>query len=191
MRMCSLHGQIPAQEGLTPYKPLGQNGHSGHIQPHLTPGHPGSRGTVSGLRLASGSGEEGWLKPAGISHGLLNLRTESRRRSWASATFCAGPGGAGSWTPASCLYLRAPLAPAEPSREPRASPTQDSVAFEDVAINFTQQEWVLLDSSPKNLYREVIQETYRNLASVEILWYRDCVKAKKVVWTSCQPHSKS
>uniref|UniRef100_A0A2K5W325 KRAB domain-containing protein n=1 Tax=Macaca fascicularis TaxID=9541 RepID=A0A2K5W325_MACFA len=41
----------------------------------------------------------------------------------------------------------------------------DSVAFEDVAVNFTQQEWVLLDSSQKNLYREVMQETCRNLAS--------------------------
>ena len=33
MRMSSLHGQIAAQEGRTPYKPLGQNGHSGLIQP--------------------------------------------------------------------------------------------------------------------------------------------------------------
>uniref|UniRef100_A0A2K6E3G5 KRAB domain-containing protein n=1 Tax=Macaca nemestrina TaxID=9545 RepID=A0A2K6E3G5_MACNE len=57
----------------------------------------------------------------------------------------------------------------------------DSVAFEDVAVNFTQEEWALLDSSEKNLSRKVMQETCRNLAFVEIIWYRDCVKAKKVV----------
>uniref|UniRef100_A0A2K6FV93 KRAB domain-containing protein n=1 Tax=Propithecus coquereli TaxID=379532 RepID=A0A2K6FV93_PROCO len=46
----------------------------------------------------------------------------------------------------------------------------DSVAFEDVAVNFTQEEWALLTSSQKNLYRDVMQETFRNLASIGNKW---------------------
>ncbi|XP_033046729.1 putative KRAB domain-containing protein ZNF788 [Trachypithecus francoisi] len=57
----------------------------------------------------------------------------------------------------------------------------DSMTFEYVAVNFTQEERTWLDSSQKNLCIEVMQEICRNLSSVEIIWYTDCVKAKKVV----------
>ncbi|XP_057560097.1 zinc finger protein 14-like [Hippopotamus amphibius kiboko] len=46
----------------------------------------------------------------------------------------------------------------------------DSLAFEDVAVNFTLEEWVLLDSSQKKLYRDVMQENFRNVVSVGTKW---------------------
>ncbi|XP_063122445.1 zinc finger protein 564-like isoform X2 [Rattus norvegicus] len=47
---------------------------------------------------------------------------------------------------------------------------QDLVAFEDVTVNFTQEEWALLDTSQRNLYREVVGEIFMNLASMGERW---------------------
>ncbi|CAO2627351.1 Zinc finger protein 431, partial [Lemmus lemmus] len=46
----------------------------------------------------------------------------------------------------------------------------DAVTYEDVHVNFTREEWTLLDPSQKSLYKDVMEETYRNLTAIGYKW---------------------
>ncbi|CAO2641186.1 Zinc finger protein 120 [Lemmus lemmus] len=46
----------------------------------------------------------------------------------------------------------------------------DAVTYEDVHVNFTHEEWALLDPSQKSLYKDVMVEIYWNLISLGYKW---------------------
>ncbi|XP_026633687.1 zinc finger imprinted 2-like [Microtus ochrogaster] len=51
-----------------------------------------------------------------------------------------------------------------------------AVTYDDVHVNFTGEEWALLDPLQKNLYKDVMLETYRNLTAIGYSWEDDIIE---------------
>ncbi|XP_050003071.1 zinc finger protein 120-like [Alexandromys fortis] len=80
---------------------------------------------------------------------------------WSRAWLCRGAGAS--------VFACCAVSAAARSCE-GAVRNMNAVTYDDVHVDFTWEEWTLLDPSQRNLYKDVMLDTYRNLTAIGYSW---------------------
>ncbi|KAL6052900.1 hypothetical protein STEG23_015068 [Scotinomys teguina] len=62
------------------------------------------------------------------------------------------------------------MLPRERQQAERSKLTKYAVTYDDMHVNFTWEEWTLLNTSQRNIYKDVMLKTYRNLTTIGYNW---------------------